>query len=137
MAEPLTVIVERWLVRIHFCTTNFPMEVIAMLDCACSHNLYRRPKHVLETLVTGDRGRHALGCDFRLRMENAVENPGTLGCYRTCCPLTSKSLPLPVKLARVCQPTLNLNRSSFVSTRTHGGLGPRNAYVNPGESRAI
>ena len=65
MAEPLTVIVERLLVRIHFCTTNFPMEVIAMLDYACSHNLYRRPKRALETLVTGDRGRHALGCDNR------------------------------------------------------------------------
>ena len=50
MAEPLT-----WLVSIHFCTTNFLMEVIAMLDYACSHNLYRRPKCVLETLLTGDQ----------------------------------------------------------------------------------
>jgi len=40
---------------IHFRTTNIRMDVITMLDYACSHDLYWRPKCVLETLVTGDQ----------------------------------------------------------------------------------
>lgn len=40
---------------IHFRKPNMPMDVIAMLDYACSHDLHRRSKCVLETLVTGDQ----------------------------------------------------------------------------------
>ena len=94
--------------NIRFRTMNLPVDVIAMLDYACSYDLYQRPKYVLETLVTGDQipvfGDNELVVsmgmatilpslerfkrltrwtviteDFRLRMENAVENLWVLG----------------------------------------------------------